>query len=131
MALYLKNGELNSAIEPTQKGFLHLFSAWILDESLPWTTGEAPSLHILFKYLKIKFILLSDTTVCNQLAKIFAELHAKVVRTFTVSWCTQKLVAASEQDIIECQVKNTICNRYLDDKADGLHICLHSRLIHQ
>ena len=88
MASYLKDGELNPAIRLTQKGFLHLFSAWILDESLPWTTGEALSLHILFKYLKIKFILLSETTVCNQLAKIFAELHAKVVRTFMVGCCT-------------------------------------------
>jgi hypothetical protein len=90
MALYLKEGELNPAIEPTQKGFLRLFSAWILDESLPWTTGEAPSLHILFKYLKIRFILPSDTTVRNQLAKIFAELHAKVVRTFTVKVVAHK-----------------------------------------
>lgn len=86
MAEYLKEGELNPALIPTQTGFLRLFAAWILDESLPWTTGEAPALHILFKYLKIKFFLPTDTTVRNQLAKIFAELHSKVVRTFTVSF---------------------------------------------
>ncbi|KAF8979619.1 hypothetical protein BDQ17DRAFT_1170237, partial [Cyathus striatus] len=57
------------------KGFLHLFSAWILDESLPWTTGEAPSLHLLFKYLKVRYTLPSDQTVRNQLAHIFSELH--------------------------------------------------------
>ena len=84
MASYLKAGELNPAHEPMQKGFLWLFSAWILDESLPWTTGEAPALHLLFKYLKIQFQLPSDTTVCNQLAHIFAELHRKVVEEFTV-----------------------------------------------
>jgi len=85
MAQYLKKGELNPAVTATQSGFLRLFSAWILDESLPWTTGEAPSLQLLFKYLKINFSLPSDTTVRNQLAKIFAELHGKVVREFSVS----------------------------------------------
>ena len=84
MAAYLKAGKLNPDLIPTQKGFLCLFSVWILDESLPWTSGEAPSLALLFKYLKVRFHLLSDTTVCNQLAKIFAELHGKVVQEFTV-----------------------------------------------
>jgi len=84
MAEYLKAGDLNPAVIPTQAGFLRLFSAWILDESLPWTTGEAPALQALFQYLKVKFILPTDTTVRNQLAKIFAELHAKVVHEFTV-----------------------------------------------
>ena len=79
MAAYLKAGELNPDVTPTQKGFLRLFAAWILDESLPWTAGEAPALGVLFKYLKIRFQLPSDTTVRNQLAKIFAELHSKVV----------------------------------------------------
>ena len=63
MAEYLKAGDLNPAVIPTQAGFLRLFSAWILDESLPWTTGEAPALHALFQYLKVKFILPTDTTV--------------------------------------------------------------------
>lgn len=84
MAQYLKAGELNPEIIPTQKGFLRLFSAWILDESLPWTTGQAPSLNLLFKYLKVRFYLPSDTTVRNQLSKIFLELHGKIVREFTV-----------------------------------------------
>lgn len=85
MAQYLREGELNPAVVPTQRGFLRLFSAWILDESLPWTTGEAPTLRLLFKYLKINFMLPSDTTVRNQLGHIFGELHSKVVREFTVS----------------------------------------------
>ncbi|KAI9450260.1 hypothetical protein F5148DRAFT_1290930 [Russula earlei] len=102
MAEYLKAGKLNPAIMPTQKGFLRLFSAWILDESLPWTTGKAPSLDILLKYLKVKFILLSDTTVRNQLGKIFLELHGKVVHEFvnvksriayaTDTWTTRQMV---------------------------------------
>lgn len=73
-------GELNPEVIPTQKGFLRLFAAWIIDESLPWTTGEAPGLRALFTYLKVNFYLPSDTTVRNHLAHIFAELHEKVVR---------------------------------------------------
>jgi hypothetical protein len=84
MADYLKEGLLNPQIIATYKGFLRLFTAWILDESLPWTTGEAPALAVLFKYLKVHFALPSDTTVRNQLAHIFAELHAKVVTELTV-----------------------------------------------
>ncbi|KAJ3713430.1 hypothetical protein C8R42DRAFT_593447, partial [Lentinula raphanica] len=57
----------------------------ILDEDLPWTTGEALSLALLFRYLKVWYELPSDTMVRNQLAKIFAELHGKVVREFSVS----------------------------------------------
>jgi hypothetical protein len=84
MAAYLKAGEPNPDLILMQKGFLRLFSVWILDESLPWTSGEAPSLALLFRYLKVRFYLPSDATACNQLAKIFAELHGKVVREFTV-----------------------------------------------
>ena len=85
MAAYLKEGQLNPQIIPTQVGFNRLFAAWILDESLSWTTGEAPSLQLLFNYLKIRFTLPMDTTVCKQLAKIFDKLHGEVVRMFTVS----------------------------------------------
>ncbi|KAJ7200427.1 hypothetical protein GGX14DRAFT_372393, partial [Mycena pura] len=60
MENFLREGELNPAIVPTAKGFLRLIAAWIIDEDLPWTAGEAPSLAVLFK--------------------IFAELHGKVVR---------------------------------------------------
>lgn len=88
MADWLKGGELNPEVAVTQKGFLRMFSAWILDESLPWTTGEAPTLRMLFHYLGCQYQLPSDTTVCNQLAKLFIELHGKVVREFAVrlSW---------------------------------------------
>jgi hypothetical protein len=79
MREYLRDGELNPTATTTQTGFYRLFAAWILDKSLPWTTGEAPTLQILFKYLKVNFVLPTDTTVRNHLAKIFAELHGKVV----------------------------------------------------
>lgn len=82
---WLKLGELNPSIVPTYRGFLRIFAAWILDESLPWTTGEAPTLQALFKYLKVTYQLPSDTTVRNQLAHIFKELHEKVVLELSVS----------------------------------------------
>jgi len=53
MEAYLKEGELNPEIVATYKGFLCIFSAWIFDKSLPWTTGDAPTLKMLFKYLRI------------------------------------------------------------------------------
>ena len=84
MAEYLKESDRIPATIATQHDFLHIFSAWILDKSLPWTTGELPGLHALFKYLKIRFELPLDTTVQNQLAKIFQELHAKVMKAFSV-----------------------------------------------
>lgn len=62
MEAYLKDGELNLQVVKTYRGFLRIFSAWILDESLPWTTGEAPTLKMLFKYLNITYPLPSDTT---------------------------------------------------------------------
>lgn len=68
----------------TQSGFNRLFAAWILDDDLPWVTGESPLLAELFKYLNINFALPSDTTVRNQLAHIFAELHGKVVNELAV-----------------------------------------------
>ena len=89
MEAYLKEGELNPAIITTYKGFLRIFVAWIFNESLPWMTGEAPTLQMLFKYLKITYQLPSDTTVRNQLAHIFNELHGKVVCEFTVSGMIQ------------------------------------------
>ncbi|KAF6762923.1 hypothetical protein DFP72DRAFT_747468, partial [Ephemerocybe angulata] len=63
MAEFLKKGELNPAVNPTWKGFLKLFALWILDDDLPWTTGESPMLRDLFKYLHINHKLPSDTTL--------------------------------------------------------------------
>lgn len=89
MAEFLRNGELNPQIVPTKRGFLRIFSAWVVEESLPWTTGEAPMLQTLFKYLKIQYPLPSDTTVRQQLRIIFLELRAKLVCEFSV--CFQDL----------------------------------------
>ncbi|RXW12861.1 hypothetical protein EST38_g12992, partial [Candolleomyces aberdarensis] len=79
MSKFLLEGKLNPASAPSQTGFRRIFAAWILDDDLPWTTGESPMLANLFKYLKVSFVLPSDTAVRNELCKIFAELHKKVV----------------------------------------------------
>ena len=84
MEAYLKEGKLNPAVTTTYKGFLCIFMAWIFDKSLPWTTGEAPTLQMLFKYLKITYQLSSDTTVHNQLAHIF---NQKVCVLESLSGC--------------------------------------------
>ena len=91
MEAFLKEGELNLEIIATYLGFLHIFVAWIIDESLPWMTGEALTLQMLFKYLKIMYQLPSNTTVCNQLVHIFKELHGKVVREFIVRMLSEVL----------------------------------------
>lgn len=82
---FLLEGKLNPKLEPTRSGFLKIFSAWLLEQDLPFNTGEAPGLHRLFKYLEIRFLLPTDTAVRNTLAKIFIELHATVVEELSVS----------------------------------------------
>ena len=92
MDQWLAEGELNPLVEPTRAGFLCLFAVWILEEDMPWTTGEAPRLRDLFNYLKIQFMLLSDTTVCNTLARIFVDLHAAVVKELAVRFHVYGLI---------------------------------------
>ncbi|KAF7364657.1 Eukaryotic translation initiation factor 3 [Mycena venus] len=60
MEEFLREGKLNPAVRPTQKGFYAVFAAWILEDDLPFTP--------------CKFLLPSDTTVRNQLAKIYCEM---------------------------------------------------------
>jgi hypothetical protein len=85
MESFLREGQLNPKVYPTKKGFLKHFAAWLIEEDLPFTTGEAPGIHRLFKYLDITYQLPSDTTVRNVLAKIYIELHGEVVRELSVS----------------------------------------------
>ncbi|KAJ7588338.1 hypothetical protein C8J56DRAFT_785976 [Mycena floridula] len=128
MAGYLKDGELNPQALKSYGGFIRIFSAWILDESLPWTTGEAPTLQMLFKYLSITYKLPSDTTVKNQLALIFTELYGKVVPYAEDTWTTPQMVYTfgctvgtfinDEWEIIE----RVIDFKVLEDKEhEGIH----------
>jgi hypothetical protein len=85
MEAFLAEGKINPQIIVTQKGFYRVFAAWLLEDNLPWTTGETPGIARLFKYIKSTFSLPSDTTVRNELGRIFAELHGLVVKELTVS----------------------------------------------
>jgi hypothetical protein len=84
MAEYLEEGRLNPTIEPDETGFRRYFTAWIIDQDLPFTTGEAALLHNLFKYLCIKFHLPSNTTVCNMLEELHNNLHSTIIKESTV-----------------------------------------------
>lgn len=84
MDAFLEEGKRNPHRERNKKGFLSHFAAWLIEEDLPWTTGEAPSLKRLFKYTGSKFELPSDTTVRDTVRKIFAELHDNVVTELAV-----------------------------------------------
>ena len=121
MEAFLKEGELNLEVTTTYAGFLCIFAAWIIDGSLPWMTGEAPMLQMLSKYLKITYLLPSNTTVYNQLVQIFEELHGKVVHEFAVS----DIENAHETNLthnLGHQVQNCIQHRYVDYTSDGSHI---------
>ncbi|KAF8181168.1 hypothetical protein K438DRAFT_1841322, partial [Mycena galopus ATCC 62051] len=58
-------GRLRPGSNPTQKGFIKVFSVWILEDGLLFTTGETVE-------------LLSDTTIRNTLAKIYLEMFEKL-----------------------------------------------------
>ena len=85
MEEFLEKGQLNPKLYPTKKGFLKHFATWLIEEDLPFTTGESYGIKKLFKYLDITFQLPSDTTVQNALAKIYIELHGEVVHELLVS----------------------------------------------
>ena len=45
---FARHGFLNPAREATQEGFYRLFAAWLLDDDLPWTTGETLLSNVSF-----------------------------------------------------------------------------------
>lgn len=69
---FLREGQLNPAIKPTQKGFHKVFAAWVLENDLPFTTGETGGIHRLFDYMQSRFMLPSNTTVRSTLARILS-----------------------------------------------------------
>ncbi|KAF5343504.1 hypothetical protein D9758_015634 [Tetrapyrgos nigripes] len=77
---YIKEGVLNPTVEPMRRGFLKVFTAWLIEDDLPFTTGESPALQRVFDYLKIKWKLPSDTTVRKVLDEINEELWGNVIK---------------------------------------------------
>ncbi|KAK7047043.1 hypothetical protein R3P38DRAFT_3423826 [Favolaschia claudopus] len=102
MEEFLISGQLNPAIVPTRKGFLTIFSAWILEDDLPFTTGETSGIKRLFQYLKCKFVLPSDTLVRNTLARIFIDMLGRLnadlemvksqIAVSTDTWTTRSMM---------------------------------------
>ncbi|KAJ7933498.1 hypothetical protein B0H13DRAFT_1502257, partial [Mycena leptocephala] len=60
---FLVEGKLNPVINSTQGNFLKIFAAWIIEEDLPFTTGETPGIERLFAFLRTRYLLPSDTSV--------------------------------------------------------------------
>ncbi|KAE9395885.1 hypothetical protein BT96DRAFT_765391, partial [Gymnopus androsaceus JB14] len=74
------------------KGFLQMFSAWVFEDGLPFTTGKSKGLRRLFEYLKINFALPTDTTVRRTLNTITETLlKSKIVYSYD-SWTTRQMV---------------------------------------
>jgi len=111
MADFLKEGKLNPEHVPMQKGFLKVFAAWVTEDDLPFTTSESPGLQRVFEYLKIRFMLPTNTTVRNQITRIFGEMHDRVKAEMKV--CISCLVILDHSDL---------CRAYLAK--------LHTQLIH-
>ncbi|KAG2757098.1 hypothetical protein P692DRAFT_20764764, partial [Suillus brevipes Sb2] len=61
MDAYLANG--TKPMFPTKEGFLRHFVAWVIEDDLPWTTGETPGIIRLFRFAEVRWELPSDTTV--------------------------------------------------------------------
>lgn len=85
MEEFLREGKLNPSVDPTQKGFIRVFAAWIIEDDHAWSTGEEPGLKRLFEYMQSHFLLPSDTTVRNTLYKIYAEMYETVKAELRVS----------------------------------------------
>ena len=74
MKLFLKEGELNPKVIAIYKGFLCIFSACLIDESLPWSTGEVLLRPLLIFGAHATYLLLvsSDYRLCVLLARFSA-----------------------------------------------------------
>ncbi|HEV7735972.1 MAG TPA: hypothetical protein VGO47_01185 [Chlamydiales bacterium] len=119
MKEFILRGKSNPKIVPTQEGFIRHFCAWLLEEDLPFTTGEAPGLIRLFKYLEITRQLPTDTTVRNTLAMLYADARETVVKEIAVQFF---FFGLEDHTFIfsVCAQQNILPNRYLDNAGDGV-----------
>ena len=82
---FLEAGKLNLQKNPTQHGFLCLFTAWLIEDDLPFTIGESLALKRLYEYMDSQMVLPSDTAIHNAVAHIMAELYSVIVKELLVS----------------------------------------------
>lgn len=82
---FLAEGRLNPAINPTQSNFYKVFAAWIIEDDLPFSTGETVGINRLFQFMQSRYQLPSDTTVRNTLAKMYTEMYDTLKSELAVS----------------------------------------------
>ncbi|KAF8135215.1 hypothetical protein K438DRAFT_1640417, partial [Mycena galopus ATCC 62051] len=58
---FLREGKLNPAVRRTRGGFLKVFAAWLLEDDLPFTTGETDGIRRLFEYMQLISCFVSPT----------------------------------------------------------------------
>lgn len=69
----------------TQSGFYMAFAAWVVEDNLPWSTGMKSGIQRIWRYLKNKWKLPSDTTVRNYVQRLFDLLVEVLVKEIMVS----------------------------------------------
>ncbi|KAI4293675.1 hypothetical protein K525DRAFT_174621, partial [Schizophyllum commune Loenen D] len=62
-------------------GFNRVFASWCFVDGMPFSAGETTAAARMFAYIKCNFSLPSDTTVRNQVARIFLDLRAASVQS--------------------------------------------------
>ncbi|KAK7007145.1 hypothetical protein R3P38DRAFT_2793021 [Favolaschia claudopus] len=100
MADYLAEGKLNPVINSTQKNFLKIVSAWIVEDNLPFTTGETPGIQRLFAFLQSRYLLPSDTTEVKSKIAVATDTWTTRAMTFTFAG-TIGLWISSEWELVE------------------------------
>ncbi|KAJ7084205.1 hypothetical protein C8R44DRAFT_721855, partial [Mycena epipterygia] len=82
---FLLDGKLNPVINTTQKNFLKIFAARIIEDDLAFTTGKTDGIHRLFEFLESRYQLPSDTTVRNTLAQMYIDMYRVLKSELAVS----------------------------------------------
>ncbi|KAJ7909790.1 hypothetical protein B0H13DRAFT_1582110, partial [Mycena leptocephala] len=70
MGDFLIEGKLNPAINSTQGNFLKIFAAWIIEDDLPFTTGETPGIERLVRNALAKMYIDMYDLIKSELAAI-------------------------------------------------------------
>ncbi|KAF8189138.1 hypothetical protein K438DRAFT_2145039, partial [Mycena galopus ATCC 62051] len=77
------------------KNFFKIFSAWIIEDDLPFATGETPGIQRLFAFLQTRYGLPSDTTVRNTLAEMYVDMYklikSELAAIATDTWTTRAM----------------------------------------
>ena len=118
---FLMEGALHPAAVPTQKGFLRVFAAWLIEDDLPFTTGETGGIHRLFKYMQSRYLLPSHTTIRNVLARLFADMYTKVTIEIKVSPLSSE--SSTLIRLLACQIQNCLLDGHMDDAPDDVYVC--------